>query len=318
MTVLSAPELETLLPDFEARLRSALRSDVEFIQVIGEDLARAGGKRVRPLLSALAGTALGLGEDELTDLAVAVELLHSASLLHDDLIDDADTRRGQAAAFRRFGNVVSVMSGDYMLSRVLILLSRYPQALTRHFGEAASALCEGEVLQFQVAACGEYSLANYERIIYGKTAALTELAARAPALLRHPEHEAALATFGREYGLAFQMRDDLLDLCGSEEALGKPVGSDLRDGKATLPLLLLPPGAWETARAVLERRAEESGDVAVVRELVREHSLVPSLRAVAAHRDHAVAALESLPPGPAREGLRELALRSLRCPIPGG
>lgn len=149
------------LPDaaFEARLREVLRSRVEFIELIGDDLVAAGGKRVRPMIALLAAQVLGASPARadwaaVRDLGVCVELLHSASLLHDDLIDDADTRRGQQAAFRRFGNVVSVMSGDFMLARLLGLLAGMPggAALTRMFGETASVICEGEVLQFQVAA----------------------------------------------------------------------------------------------------------------------------------------------------------------------
>ncbi|WP_309573164.1 polyprenyl synthetase family protein, partial [Deinococcus sp.] len=155
------------VPDaaFEARLRDVLRSKVEFIELIGEDLVAAGGKRTRPLIAYLSAQLLGAAPDgtdwaHVVDLGVCVELLHSASLLHDDLIDDADTRRGHQAAFRRFGNVVSVMSGDFMLSRLLMLLGGMPggPALTRAFGETASVICEGEVLQFQVAAYQEYTL----------------------------------------------------------------------------------------------------------------------------------------------------------------
>ncbi|WP_442780680.1 polyprenyl synthetase family protein [Deinococcus sp. SL84] len=177
-----------LPPAFEQRLREVLRSEVEFIELIGEDLVAAGGKRLRPLVTLLSAQALQVGAPEdagghhgdALALAICIELLHSASLLHDDLIDDADTRRGQEAAFRRYGNVVSVMSGDFMLARLLMLLSELPAAarLTRAFGEVASVICEGEVLQFQVAAYGNPTPEQYSRIIYGKTAALLELAAR--------------------------------------------------------------------------------------------------------------------------------------------
>ena len=254
------------MPEFEARLREVLRSKVEFIELIGEDLVAAGGKRVRPAITYLAARRCWAAARRTppadTDLAVCVELLHSASLLHDDLIDDSDTRRGRETAFRKFGNVVSVMSGDFMLSRLLVLLSDMPQSLTRAFGQAASAVCEGEVLQFQVAAYGDYSLENYLQVIYGKTAAVFELAACAPALRRGaaPETEAALSTYGREYGLAFQMQDDLLDLMGDEATIGKPVGGDLREGKVTLPVLYLLEGeSGDEVRAILERRAAEAG-----------------------------------------------------------
>lgn len=302
---------------FEARLREVLRSRVEFIELIGEDLVAAGGKRARPAVTFLAAQALGASPQDpnweaVADLAVCVELLHSASLLHDDLIDDADTRRGQPAAFRRFGNVVSVMSGDFMLSRLLTLLAGMPQggALTRAFGVAASQICEGEVLQFQVAAYADYRLEHYLDVIHGKTAALVELAAFSPALLLEaPEvQRAALATFGREYGLAFQMRDDLLDLTGEEATLGKPVGGDLREGKATLPVLYLldgPHGA--EVREVLERRAARPGDIERVRELAWSQGAAERTREEICRRAHlAVKALEALPPSEARQALANL------------
>lgn len=308
MTAVSAVPLA----EFEARLREVLRSEVEFIEVIGEDLVAAGGKRVRPAITYLASKVLG-GEQHPfdTDLAVCVELLHSASLLHDDLIDDSDTRRGQETAFRKFGNVVSVMSGDFMLSRLLVLLAEMPPSLTRAFGLAASAVCEGEVLQFQVAAYADYSLANYLKIIYGKTAAVFELAARAPALLRSAEaHLAeALETYGREYGLAFQMQDDLLDLMGNEATIGKPVGGDLREGKATLPVLYLLEGeSGGEVREILERRAAQTGDVERVRQLVAEQGIEQRARAEIVRRAHlATQALHRLPPSPDRDRLEAYA-----------
>ena len=300
------------LAEFEARLREVLRSRVEFIEVIGEDLVAAGGKRVRPAITYLASRVLGGGEAHPsdTDLAVCIELLHSASLLHDDLIDDSDTRRGRETAFRKFGNVVSVMSGDFMLSRLLVLLSGMPQSLTRAFGLAASAVCEGEVLQFQVAAYGDYSFENYLQVIYGKTAAVFELAARAPALLRGAGEEVtgALATYGREYGLAFQMQDDLLDLMGDEATIGKPVGGDLREGKATLPVLYLLEGKNEAeVREILERRAEQGADVARVRELVAGDVYHRAREEIVRRADLASAALQTLPPSPERERLEAYA-----------
>ncbi|MBZ9712423.1 polyprenyl synthetase family protein [Deinococcus multiflagellatus] len=312
------------LPDaaFEARLREVLRSRVEFIELIGDDLVAAGGKRVRPLITYLAAQALGAGPGGATwrhvrDLGVGVELLHSASLLHDDLIDDADTRRGQQAAFRRFGNVVSVMSGDFMLSRLLGLLSGLPGSpeLTRLFGETASVICEGEVLQFQVAAYADYSWANYLQVIHGKTAALTELAAVAPAvLLGVPAAEReALATYGREFGMAFQMQDDLLDLTGDEQRTGKPVGGDLREGKATGPVLHLLDGPHaDEVREVLERRAAQPGDVARVQGLAQQSGALAATREEIRRRAaRATSALQSLGSSEAQGALAGLAAREI-------
>ncbi|MDV6374720.1 polyprenyl synthetase family protein [Deinococcus arenicola] len=316
--------LSLSVPDaaFEARLREVLRSKVEFIELIGDDLVAAGGKRIRPLLTLLSAQMLGAssarpGWDAVLDLAVCVELLHSASLLHDDLIDDADTRRGQQSAFRRFGNVVSVMSGDFMLARLLTLLSGMSggPALTRAFGETAGVICEGEVLQFQVAAYQEYDLAHYLTVIHGKTAALTELASSAPATLLGSDTGAhqALCTFGREYGLAFQIQDDLLDLAGTEAQIGKPVGGDLHEGKATYPSLLLLDGPHgPEVRRILERRAAQEGDVARVRELALATGVFDRTREEIRRRAAlAAAALQIFPASEARQALENLAWREI-------
>lgn len=307
---------------FEERLRQVLRSEVEFIELIGEDLVAAGGKRARPTITYLAAQALGAREDKahwshITDLAICVELLHSASLLHDDLIDNAETRRGQQAAFRRFGNVVSVMSGDFMLARLLMLLSDMPQgaALTHAFGETASVICEGEVLQFQVASYADYQLAHYLKVIHGKTAALVELAASAPAVLLGaptPQRE-ALQIFGQEYGMAFQIQDDLLDLSSDAATLGKPVGGDLHEGKATLPVLYLLEGPHATqVREILMRRAEREGDIEQVRQWATEEGALERTRTEIRRRaEKAVAALEMLPPSSAKDALAQLARREI-------
>ncbi|WP_041231036.1 polyprenyl synthetase family protein [Deinococcus peraridilitoris] len=300
------------LQEFESRLRQVLHSRVEFIELIGDNLVAAGGKRSRPALVYLALRALGVEHPQEHDLAVAVELLHSASLLHDDLIDDADTRRGHETAYRKYGNVVSVMSGDFMLSRLLVLLSDMPQGLTREFGETAARICEGEVLQFQVAAYGDYSHQNYLDIIAGKTAVLLRTAARAPALLvGAPEAQfQALSEFGMEFGLAFQMQDDLLDLAADPNTLGKPIGGDLAEGKVTLPVLYLLQGPHgDEVRTIVERRAARPCDIERVRELALQEEAFERTRQEIRRRTLlAIQALRALPPSPARHALEEMAV----------
>ena len=225
----------------------------------------AGGKRLRPSLAFLAGKLLGADPSATMRVALAVELLHSASLLHDDLIDDADTRRGHEAAFRRYGNVVSVMSGDFMLARVLGLLARSQSSeFTALMSQTAAQICEAEVLQFQMATLETYSLENYFSIIEGKTAVLFAAALEGVAMLSgaNQEEQKALRQFGLTYGYAFQMRDDYLDLLGDPKTLGKPVGGDLREGKATYAVLMLL--EVEEVRTILRRHASQDGDVARV------------------------------------------------------
>ncbi|RDI96202.1 polyprenyl synthetase family protein [Meiothermus sp. QL-1] len=306
------PDLTTLLSAFEEQLRAVVYSEVEFIRLIEEDLVTAGGKRVRPRLVFLSSNALG-GVPHAMELALAVELLHSASLLHDDLVDDAETRRGKEAAFRKYGNAVSVLSGDYLLSRLMALLAQTNRMeLVAMFAEVARELSEAEVLQFQVAALHEHSLENYERIIDGKTASVMRLACEGAAVLGQAPlpYREALARFGRLYGQAFQMRDDYLDLMGSPEVLGKPAGGDVREGKVTLITLHLLEQHPEEVGAILKRRGREPGDIARLRELAVASGAARRVEtAIAARVEAAVAALRALPPSSAREELEALARR---------
>lgn len=304
--------LESRLELFELRLRELVHSDVEFVQAIEEDLVTAGGKRVRPRLVYLSAALLGqVPHDD--ELALAVELLHSASLLHDDLVDDAETRRGHQAAFRKYGNAVSVLSGDYLLSRLMFLLAQAENLeLVRMFAETARELSESEVLQFQVAALETYSLDNYQRIITGKTASLMRLSCEGAAVLAHttPAIRAALAQFGLLYGQAFQMRDDYLDLMGSEAQLGKPVGGDVREGKLTALTLLLRENFPRETRPIFRRRGQNPNDLETLRQLAVASGLanevVETIRQTA---QQAVDALKVFGSSPARLALEQLAQR---------
>ncbi|MFO8149376.1 MAG: polyprenyl synthetase family protein [Trueperaceae bacterium] len=309
------PIVAERLTTFESRLRAELRSDVAFIEAIGDDLVRAGGKRLRPTLAFLAADLVDADPDAGMRVALAVELLHAASLLHDDLIDDAETRRGAVAAFRRYGNVVSVMSGDFMLARVLGLLAGSGSSdFTRLMSQTAALICEGEVLQFQAATLEAYDMDVYLRVIEGKTAALLATALEAPALIAGaPDGQRdALRRFGLAYGRAFQMQDDLLDLLGDPDRLGKPVGGDLREGKATLPVLALLEAGVEEPRAILRRHAREDGDVERVIELVRAHGTDRQAAAVIqAQAEDAIAALDAFAPSPSRDALVGMAQREI-------
>lgn len=309
------PLVADRLQRFEARLQAELRSDVAFIEAIGEDLASAGGKRLRPSLAFLAADLVGADDEQAMVVALAVELLHSASLLHDDLIDDADTRRGGVAAFRRYGNVVSVMSGDFMLARVLGLLAQAGSAaFTQLMSETAARICEGEVLQFQAATLETHDLETYRRVIEGKTAVLLAAALEGPALLAGAPAptRAALRRFGMAYGRAFQMQDDRLDLLGDAARLGKPVGGDLREGKATYAVLALLDAGVDEPRTILRRHAAEPGDVARIVRLVRDHEVdVQAAAAIEREAREAIAALDAFAPSPARAALVALAQREL-------
>jgi octaprenyl-diphosphate synthase len=309
------PLIATDLSALEGRLRDLVRSEVAFIELIGEDLLEAGGKRARPQLVFLAARALGFEHQRVVDFAAVIELLHSASLLHDDLIDDADTRRGKTAAFKRYGNVVSVMSGDFLLSTLLGVISEFGNDAAKFvklISQTSRVICEGEVLQFQVAALETYSLENYFRIITGKTAALAAAATKGAAMLATSDETVveALETYGLEYGRAFQIQDDLLDLMSDAETIGKPVGGDLREGKATLPVLYLLEDNVTEAMEILQRRASDANDINRMRDLVKHHGTdIRAQLEIRRRAENAVRALELLPLSPARRALEELAMR---------
>jgi len=209
-----------------------------------------------------------------------------------------------------------VMSGDFMLARVLDLLAETANApFTRLMSRTAAAICEGEVLQFQTATLEEYSFETYDTVIEGKTAILVASALEGVAILAEADEpqRTALGAFGMHYGRAFQMQDDYLDLLGDAERLGKPVGGDLREGKATYPvLLLLLEHQVDEVRAILRRHAMRDGDVARVVALVREHGADARTRErIRKEAERAVAALEAFPASPARSALVELAEREI-------
>jgi octaprenyl-diphosphate synthase len=248
-------------------------------------------------------------------VALSVELLHSASLLHDDLIDDADTRRGREAAFRRYGNVVSVMSGDYMLAKMFELLAEANSSeLIRLISYTAAHICEGEVLQFQMATLETYSFANYFRVIDGKSAVLVAAALEGVAILAHatPEQREVLKIYGMAYGRAFQMQDDYLDLLGDEQKLGKPIGGDLREGKATYSSLVLFDKGIEEARSIIRRHAKQSDDVEKMITLVIEHGAdVETRKHIIEEAQKAIVALEIFPDSQSKQHLIQLAQREI-------
>jgi octaprenyl-diphosphate synthase len=265
------------------------------------------GKRLRPALALLAGGATGAIGTEHLDLAVVVELIHAATLVHDDVLDGADTRRGQPTANAKWGNSLSVLLGDCLFAHALKLGSgfRSPEMM-RRLAEAASEVCSGEIVQTQRRFDLKLSVPDYYRIIEMKTGALFAVATELGAFLNEaaPAVIAALRTFGLRLGTAYQIYDDVVDLAGDEAKAGKTLGSDLRKGKLTLPILYLLQNAEEAEResicniilgaredevSTLVRKAVESGAiksaVATGRRMIRESQA--QLEAVPAgrHRD---------------------------------
>jgi octaprenyl-diphosphate synthase len=229
----------------EERLREELASREGRLETIAHKLVGAGGKRVRPLVVSLTfhAAAGGLGErrrDDAVDAAVALELIHSATLLHDDIIDGSDVRRGQPSALREFGLGDALVAGDFLFCRAFALCARFEAQVIRWAAEACVALTEGEVLQARFRRNPAVTPSDYAEIVDRKTAVLFATGARTAAHLAGaaPSLIEELAAAGRHLGMAFQMQDDLLDVDGTAVLTGKPEGLDLRDGNPSLPIVL--------------------------------------------------------------------------------
>jgi len=274
-----------------------------------------GGKRIRPRIALLAGRMLlGQAPDDLVHFAVVTELVHAASLVHDDTIDEAGTRRGEPTVDSRFGSHISVLVGDYLFAQAAIITAGLGSLrLMSLLAATIQALVRGELRQMSAAYKIEASAANYESRISDKSASLFVLAAEGAAVLAGvPEEEViALRRYGQQLGLAFQIADDVLDYTGSEDVLGKPAGSDLANGVVTLPafhyLRTLPADAPE------RRIVEEGGEATRVVEAIRaSHAPAYALgRARALARD-AVTALDAFPLSPSREALASVGEETVR------
>lgn len=243
-------------------IRGRLNSEVVLIRTIGEYIVGAGGKRMRPALLLLVAKALGYQGEHHHTLAGVVEFIHTATLLHDDVVDESDLRRGRSTANAVFGNAASVLVGDYLYSRSFeMMVSTGSMRAMAVLSEATTIIAEGEVLQLLNVHDPDVSQERYMQVVRYKTAKLFEAAAQVGAILAQatPELEEAAAAFGRHLGTAFQLIDDVLDYSGDAEALGKNVGDDLREGKPTLPLIRVMQ-VGTAAEQQLIKSAIETGD----------------------------------------------------------
>lgn len=246
---------------FEQAFREVFLSENELVQQVGEHLLQKRGKQLRPLLVLLAARMCHGICDKTIDTAVTLELLHTASLVHDDVVDDAPTRRGQASVHARWNNKVAVLSGDYMLAKVIaITASLRNQKILSIVADMGARLSSGELMQLHAGHSMWISEKDYFRVIEYKTAALFAACMQAGAVSggAPARQETALRNFGKELGIIFQLQDDLLDFSDSD-IIGKPTMSDIRDGKATLPLIIaLQRAPQEEAEAIRQLCATEA------------------------------------------------------------
>jgi geranylgeranyl pyrophosphate synthase len=304
------------LEEVEKALWEASRSEIEVLQEAARHILDAGGKRVRPQLALLATRAMGGSLHRAVPLAAACELVHTATLVHDDIVDESDSRRGRMAVQFYFGNSASVLMGDYLVVRSFALVASDPdRQLWTILVDTISRMCEGEVLQICVKGDTGIGVEVYETIIECKTALLISTCTRFGALIggASPDVEKALTDFGYEIGMAFQIQDDILDFLGNEKTLGKPVGGDLREGKVTLPVIYALQDARPDDRAELLRIYDKSSAL-TNEEIHRATQIIESAGGFRRAREHAwdyihraKRSLEAVPEGESREALQVLA-----------
>ena len=299
----------------EIEIRRELDSPVTLIQEMGGYIAGAGGKRLRPLLLLLAARLAGARGERPVRLACVVELLHTATLIHDDVVDQAPLRRGRPSANAQWGDDASVLVGDHLYSKSFDLLVRdNDRAVMETLARATVSMTEAEVFQLERKRSGITTEADYARIITQKTASFISACCRIGGLLGDLSGDQleALTRYGLDIGVAFQISDDSLDFVADQDRLGKAIGADLREGKRTLPLIAMlerarPPEA-ERVREVLRRRSLGPEEIEEIRRLVLEHDGVDYARTRAhAYAGAAKRDLEAFPPSEERDVLALVA-----------
>lgn len=294
-------------------IRDRLHSEVVLIRQVAEYIIGGGGKRLRPALVLLSAGALGYRGTAHHTLAAVVEFIHTATLLHDDVVDESALRRGRPTANTLFGNAASVLVGDFVYSRAFqMMVNIDDMRVLQVLADATNVIAEGEVLQLMNCRNADIDEDSYLRVIRYKTAKLFEAAGRLGAILAGspPEIEQAMASYGSHLGTAFQLIDDALDYSGEAGVIGKNIGDDLAEGKPTLPLIrAMQNGTAE--EAALVRRAVSTGGLAeldgVLAAIRRSGALDYTRRQAEAEAEAARAALDAIPATQYRDSLIQLA-----------
>ena len=297
----------------DAVIRDRLHSDVVLIRQVAEYIIHSGGKRLRPALVLFTAGAMGYKGTEHHELAAVVEFIHTATLLHDDVVDESDLRRGNKTANALFGNAASVLVGDFLYSRAFqMMVGVENMRVMRVLADATNIIAEGEVLQLLNCHNADVVIDDYLRVIRYKTAKLFEAAARLGGILGGADEalEARLADFGMHLGTAFQLIDDVLDYSADEADTGKHLGDDLAEGKPTLPLIhVMQQGTPEQAATV--RNAIENGGrddfAAVLAAIQATGALEVTRRHAQAEAQRAIEALSALPPSIFKDSLLQLS-----------
>ncbi len=297
----------------DAMVRARLKSAVPLVDQVAEHIIGGGGKRLRPLLCVLAGRACGIENDKHIEAAAFIEFVHTATLLHDDVVDGSQKRRGRATANNIFGNQASVLVGDFVYSRAFQMMATVgSQRVMEIMADATNVIAEGEVLQLMNAHDPETTEQRYLEVIYRKTGRLFEAGAEVAAVLANASiaQQSALARYGKHLGTAYQLIDDVLDYKSDPATRGKNLGDDLAEGKPTLPLLHALRRGNDEQRALI-RLAIEQGGLAqlgpIVEAIETTGGLEYAIGFAQRETQQALAALDALPDTPFRLALANLA-----------
>lgn len=315
------PYFQRHLPEDLAKvnvvINQAVQSDVALISQIGTYIIGAGGKRLRPIITILSGKAVGYDDDKLYSLAAMVEFIHTSTLLHDDVVDESDLRRGRKTANNIFGNAAAVLVGDFLYTRAFqLMVDSGSMRILEVMADATNIIAEGEVMQLMNIGNIDITEEQYIQVIQYKTAKLFEAAAQVGAILgkASPEQEKALKDYGMYVGTAFQIIDDVLDYSGETEEIGKNVGDDLAEGKPTLPLIYLmrngSPQAAADVRTALQN-ADRSYFDKIHDHVVNSDALPYSINEARKAVAQAIECLNILPESDITVAMRQLAEESL-------
>ncbi|AMG03565.1 octaprenyl diphosphate synthase [Vibrio mimicus] len=295
-------------------IHAQLNSDVSLINQLGFYIISGGGKRLRPLLAVLSAKALGYHGSHHTTAAAFIEFIHTATLLHDDVVDESDLRRGKATANAAFGNAASVLVGDFIYTRSFQMMTELgSMKILKLMSDAVNVIAEGEVQQLMNCNDPDTTEASYMQVIYSKTARLFEAATQIGAILcdASPEVELAMQNYGKYLGTAFQLIDDVMDYTSDGEEMGKNVGDDLAEGKPTLPLLYAMQHGNPEQALMIREAIEKANGMSRLNEILAAMEQTGSLQYTiekAQHEaDKAIAELDILPESEYKQALITLA-----------
>ncbi|HEX9390400.1 MAG TPA: polyprenyl synthetase family protein [Usitatibacteraceae bacterium] len=306
--------IEADMQAIDGVIRQRLASDVILVNQISSYIISAGGKRLRPVLVALSGSLAGAPKAAMHEMAAVIEFIHTATLLHDDVVDESDLRRGRETANAAFGNAASVLVGDFLYSRAFQMMVEVgSMRVMGVMAEATNIISEGEVLQLMNVRDADTDEESYLKVVRYKTAKLFEAACRVGAILGEASsrNEEALASYGTHVGTAFQLIDDVLDYSGDISETGKNVGDDLAEGKPTLPLIFAMREGSAAQRDLIRQAIEEGGkeNMAAVVATIQATGAIDYARQ-AAHREAKIAAdaISHFPDSVYRDALLQLCV----------